>query len=36
VEFQKELSFHINPKAAERMGLVVDPAIIASADTLHE
>lgn len=36
VEFQKDLSFHINPKAAERMGLAVDKAIIDSADTLHE
>ncbi|BHH85065.1 ABC transporter substrate-binding protein [Desulforhopalus sp. 52FAK] len=36
VEFQKDLSFHINPKAAERMGLVVDTAIIDSADTIHE
>ena len=36
VEFQKELSFHVNPKAAERMGLKVDQAILDSADTLHE
>ncbi len=36
VEFQKDLSFHINPKAAERMGLAVDQAIVDSADTLHE
>jgi putative tryptophan/tyrosine transport system substrate-binding protein len=36
VEFQKDLSFHINPKAAERMGLKVDKAILDSADTLHE
>ncbi len=35
VEFQKDLSFHINPKAAERMGLVIDKAILDSADTLH-
>jgi putative ABC transport system substrate-binding protein len=35
VEFQKNLTFHINPKAAERMGLVIDQAIIDSADTLH-
>ena len=36
VEFQKDLSFHLNPKAAERMGLVVDQAIIDSADVIHE
>jgi len=36
VEFQKDLSFDINPKAAERMGLKVDKAILDSADTLHE
>lgn len=35
VEFQENLTFHINPKAAERMGLVVDQAILDSADTLH-
>lgn len=35
VEFQKDLSFHINPKAAERMGLAIDQAILDSADTLH-
>lgn len=35
VEFQKNLSFHVNPEAAQRMGLVVDQAIIDSADTLH-
>lgn len=35
VEFQKNLTFHINPKAAERMGLVIDKAIVDSADTLH-
>ncbi len=35
VEFQKDLSFHINPKAAERMGLVIDKATLDSADTLH-
>ena len=35
VEFQKDLSFHVNPKAAERMGLVVDKSIIDSADILH-
>ena len=36
VEFQKDLTFHINPRAAERMGLRVDKDIIESADTLHE
>lgn len=36
VEFQKDLSFHINPKAAERMGLKVDKALIDSADSLHD
>jgi putative ABC transport system substrate-binding protein len=35
VEFQKDLSFHINPKAAERMGLTIDQAILDSADILH-
>ncbi|MFH0781322.1 MAG: ABC transporter substrate-binding protein [Pseudomonadota bacterium] len=35
VEFQKNLSFHINPKAAERMGLSVDKAILDSADTVY-
>jgi putative ABC transport system substrate-binding protein len=36
VEFQKDLSFHVNPKAAERMGLAVDQSILDSADTLHD
>jgi len=35
VEFQKDLSFHINPKAAERMGLTIDKTIVDSADILH-
>ena len=35
VEFQKDLSFHVNPKAAERMGLVIDKAILDSADVLY-
>jgi putative tryptophan/tyrosine transport system substrate-binding protein len=35
VEFQKELVFHVNPKAAERMGLNLDKAIIESANTLY-
>ncbi len=35
VEFQKDLAFHINPKAAERMGLRIDKAILDSADTLY-
>lgn len=35
VEFQKELVFHVNPKAAERMGLNLDKAIIDSANTLY-
>lgn len=35
VEFQKDLSFHINPEAARRMGLAIDQAIIDSADTMH-
>ncbi|HKJ64630.1 MAG TPA: ABC transporter substrate-binding protein [Desulfopila sp.] len=35
VEFQKDLTFHINPAAAERMGLKIDQTIIDSADTLH-
>jgi len=36
VEFQKDLSFHINPKVAERMGLKVDKGLLDSADALHE
>lgn len=35
VEFQKELVFHVNPKAAERMGVNLDKAIIDSANTLY-
>lgn len=35
VEFQKNLAFHVNPKAAERMGLSLDKAILDSADTLY-
>jgi putative ABC transport system substrate-binding protein len=35
VEFQKDLVFHVNPKAAERMGLKLDKAIVDSADTLY-
>ncbi|SDP72994.1 ABC transporter substrate-binding protein [Desulforhopalus singaporensis] len=35
VEFQENLSFHINPGAAERMGLAVDKTLIESADKLH-
>jgi putative tryptophan/tyrosine transport system substrate-binding protein len=35
VEFQKDLAFHVNPKAAERMGLSIDKAILDSADTLY-
>jgi putative ABC transport system substrate-binding protein len=35
VEFQKDLAFHINPTAAERMGLSIDKAILDSADTLY-
>jgi putative ABC transport system substrate-binding protein len=35
VQFQKDLSFHINPQAAERMGLTIDQAILDSADILH-
>ena len=35
VEFQKNLSFHVNPEAAKRMGLEVEQAIIDSADQLH-
>lgn len=34
VEFQKDLSFTVNPKAAERMGLVIDKALLDSADAL--
>jgi putative ABC transport system substrate-binding protein len=35
VEFQKDLVFHVNPKAAERMGLNLDKAIVDSANTLY-
>jgi len=35
VEFQKDLAFHVNPKAAERMGLKLDQAIVDSADKLY-
>lgn len=35
VEFQENLVFHVNPKAAERMGLSLDKAIVDSADTLY-
>ncbi|KJR99673.1 MAG: ABC transporter permease [Desulfobulbaceae bacterium BRH_c16a] len=35
VEFQENLSFHINPAAGERMGLSIDKAILDSADTLY-
>ncbi len=34
VEFQKELFFAINPKAAERMGLQIDKSLLDSADSL--
>ncbi len=34
VEFQKDLSFTINPKAAERIGLVIDKSVLASANTV--
>lgn len=34
VEFQKDLFFIINPKAAERMGLVIDKSLLKSADAL--
>ncbi len=35
VEFQKDLAFHVNPKAAERMGLSIAKAVLDSADTLY-
>ncbi len=35
VEFQKELSFQINPEAAKRMGLTISQAILDSADKLY-
>ncbi len=35
VEFQEQLSFHINPGAAKRMGLAIDQKILDSADTLY-
>ena len=35
VEFQENLTFHINPEAGKRMGLTIDKAILDSADTLH-
>ena len=34
VEFQKDLFFAINPKAAERMGLEIDKSLLKSADAL--
>jgi putative ABC transport system substrate-binding protein len=35
VEFQKDLAFHVNPGAGERMGLTIDKAILDSANTLY-
>lgn len=35
VEFQENLTFHINPAAGERMGLAIDKAILDSADTVY-
>lgn len=35
VEFQKELSFHVNPDAGKRMGLAIDSDILAKADVIH-
>lgn len=35
VEFQKDLSFHVNPGAAERMGLEVDSQLVESADQTY-
>jgi len=36
VEFQKKLSFHIYPAAAEKMGVVVPPALLQEADVIHK
>lgn len=35
VEFQKELSFQVNPEAAKRMGITVSQDILDSADKLY-
>jgi len=35
VEFQENLTFHINPEAGKRMGLTIDQAILDSADSLY-
>ncbi|MEE4242609.1 MAG: ABC transporter substrate-binding protein [Desulfopila sp.] len=35
VEFQKKLTFHINPAAGKRMGLVISEDVLASADTVY-
>ncbi len=35
VEFQENLSFTVNPQAAERMGLAIDQELLESADTLY-
>jgi putative tryptophan/tyrosine transport system substrate-binding protein len=35
VEFQENLSFTVNPRAAERMGLAIDQELLDSADTLY-
>lgn len=35
VEFQENLTFHVNPEAGKRMGLTIDKAILDSADSLY-
>ena len=35
VEFQENLTFHINPEAGKRMGLTIEKAILDSADSLY-
>lgn len=35
VEFQENLTFHINPEAGKRMGLTIEQAILDSADTRY-
>lgn len=35
VEFQENLTFHVNPEAGKRMGLTIDKAILDSADSRY-
>ena len=36
VEFQKKLSFHVFPAAAEKMGLTIPAGLVESADVVHK